>query len=138
LDDLGIVSTITWFCREYQKHYPEIHVEKNIEIKEGEVPETLKIVIFRVLQEALNNIAKYVPAGKVLVQLLYQDTKIELSVQDDGAGFDIEQVLSRKGFSGGFGLTNMKERTELSGGTFFIESTIGKGTYLRAIWSTEG
>jgi len=135
IDDLGIVSTISWFCREFEKLYAGIHIEKAVKIEEKEVPEPLKIVIFRVLQEALNNVAKYGNAEFATVSLEKKDGSVELSVQDNGTGFDVARVHSEKLLSGGFGLTNMKERTELSGGKFSVESTLGAGTLVRAIWS---
>jgi signal transduction histidine kinase len=62
------------------------------------------------------------------------DGKIELAVQDNGAGFDVEGVLFGKSAKRGFGLVSMRERSELSGGSFSIESQRGSGTTLRASW----
>ena len=137
LDDLGVMSTVSWFCREFEKLYPAIRIEKMLEIEEGEIPEFLKIVIFRVLQEALNNVAKYVQTGSAIVTLRRKDGTIELSVEDNGDGFDLDKAYVKRGLSGGFGLTNMKERTELAGGTFTIRSVKGSGTMVRAAWPTK-
>jgi len=134
LDDLGIVLTISWFCREFESLYTDIRVEKTINIEEEEVPDRFKIVIFRVLQEALNNIAKHSKAKLAHVSLRGKNGNIELLVKDEGQGFDVEEQSSEKGFSRGFGLTSMKERTELSGGAFSVESSMGKGTTIRARW----
>ena len=59
LDDLGIIAAMNWFCREYQKTYSHISVEKQIGVSEHEVPDSLKTPIFRISQEAMNNIAKH-------------------------------------------------------------------------------
>ena len=59
LDDLGILATIRWFCREFRKSYPQLRFDEQVKVEEDEILEAAKIVIFRVLQEALNNIAKY-------------------------------------------------------------------------------
>ena len=134
LDDLGIVSTISWSCREFERLYPGTKIEKQIDIEEKEVPEPLEIVIFRVLQEALNNVAKYGKADLVRVLLKETDGQIELAVEDNGQGFDVEDVRSGTSLKKGFGLTSMRERTELSGGSFAIESAQGKGTVVRASW----
>ncbi len=136
LDDLGIVLTISWFCREFENLYFDIRVEKAIHIEEEEVPDPLKIVIFRVLQEALNNVAKHSKAKLVHVSLKGTSEKIELSVKDEGQGFDLKVQQSERGSGVGFGLTNMKERTELSGGSFSVESSRGKGTTVLACWPT--
>jgi len=59
---------------------------------------------------------------------------IELSIEDNGRGFDLRETLSREGGGRGFGLTSMRERTELSGGSFSVESVKRKGTQIRASW----
>jgi PAS domain S-box-containing protein len=134
LDDLGILATLGWFCREFQKVYSSITIEKNLDIVETEVPESLKTPIYRITQEALNNVAKHSQANRVHLTLTKKDDKIELTVEDNGTGFDSEEVLSRERSRRGFGLSGMRERTELSGGVFLIESFKGKGTTLRASW----
>jgi len=134
LDDLGIISTISWFCREFEKVYSGIKIEKKVDMEEKQVPEPLKIVIFRVLQEALNNISKYGKANHVRISLKGITGKMEFIVEDNGQGFDIEHMRYVKSSKRGFGLTSMKERIELSGGAFVIESTPGVGTVVRASW----
>jgi PAS domain S-box-containing protein len=134
LDDLGIVLTISWFCREFESLYSDIRIEKAIHIEEEEVPGRFKIVIFRVLQEALHNVAKHSKAKLVRVFLRGTDGHIELLVKDEGQGFDVEGQRSEKGLSTGFGLISMKERTELSGGAFSVESSKDRGTTIRALW----
>lgn len=136
LDDLGIIATISWFCREFQGLYSGLRVEQRIDIEEKQVADSLKIVIFRLLQEALNNVAKYGKGDTVRVSLRKTEGHIELAIEDNGQGFDVEQVRSTKSLKGGFGLTSMKERTELSGGSFSIESVPGAGTLVRASWPT--
>ncbi|HID30545.1 MAG TPA: PAS domain S-box protein [Desulfobacterales bacterium] len=134
LDDLGIVTTISWFCREFETLYSVLRIEKEVGIEETDVPETLKIVIFRILQEALNNVGKHANADVVRLFLVRTDGRLELTIEDNGQGFDVKHVYSAKSADRGFGLTNMKERTELSGGTFSIESSPGRGTTVRASW----
>ena len=96
--------------------------------------EHLKIVIFRVMQEALNNIAKYSEAESATVSLANKRGTLELTLADNGKGFDLESVLAVEESGRGLGLTSMKERAELSDGSFSIESSIGKGTRIRACW----
>lgn len=136
LDDLGIIATISWFCREFQGLYSDLRIEQRIDIEEKQVADSLKIVIFRLLQEALNNVAKYGKGDTVRVSLQETEGHIELAIEDNGRGFDVDQVRSTKSLKGGFGLTSMKERTELSGGSFSIESAPGAGTLVRASWPT--
>jgi PAS domain S-box-containing protein len=134
LDDLGILATISWFCREYQATYSGIRIEKQIDIQEQEVPESLKMVIYRIMQEALNNISKHSQADLVHLALRKTDGELELSIQDNGRGFDLPEVLSVESPKRGLGLSSMRERAEQSGGSFGIESAKDKGTVLRATW----
>jgi len=134
LDDLGILSTISWFCREFQSIYSGIHIEQQIDIEEHDVPNVLKIVIYRVLQEALNNIAKHSEADLVHLTLKKTGDTIELVIKDNGHGFDLEDASAPETSRRGLGLASMKERTEYSGGTFSVESLRGTGTTVRASW----
>jgi signal transduction histidine kinase len=135
LDDLGILATISWFCREAEETYSGIRIEKRINIDENDIPDSLRIVIYRLLQEALNNMAKHSQANLVHLALERIDENIELTVMDNGAGFDIEEVLSEERPKRGLGLASMKERAELSGGSFLVESQKGVGTTVKASWS---
>ncbi len=137
LDDLGILATINWFCREFESAYPKIHIRKEIDIQEQEVPRSLKTVIYRVLQEALNNVAKHSKASVALLSLRKFKKSIQLVIRDTGQGFDLEEAYSRKGADRGLGLDRMREKTHLSGGSFRIESSRGTGTAIRATWPIE-
>ncbi len=134
LDDLGIITTIRWFCGQFRKVYEGIRIEDHLLIKEEAIPEALKIVIFRVLQEAFHNIAKYSRANVVVLSLQRKAQRIELIIRDNGVGFDLDSVSSLSEENAGLGLPSMKERTELSGGLFSIESSTGKGTTILASW----
>jgi PAS domain S-box-containing protein len=134
LDDLGLLATIRWLCRQFESTYSAIGVKQNIKIEEHEVPDSLKTVIFRILQEGLNNIAKHSRAKVVLLFLQKTEQAIKLALQDNGQGFDLSKVQSPGGTPQGLGLKSMRERAELSGGSFEVESTQGKGTTIRASW----
>jgi signal transduction histidine kinase len=134
LDDIGILATIGWFTREFQKVYTSIQIAKAIDLREEEIPDSLKVVIFRVTQEGLNNIAKHSKADHASLSLRKSNKKLELVIADNGQGFELDGVHSIESPEKGFGLSSMRERTELSGGTFSIETTIGKGTTIRASW----
>jgi PAS domain S-box-containing protein len=133
LDDLGILATIGWFCREFQEIYSTIRIDPRLDVQEDEIPEAIKIVIFRIIQEALNNAAKYSRADLVRI-MISQTDRLELMIEDNGVGFDLNAVLSREGAERGLGLIGMKERTELAGGVFSIETVEGGGTTIRASW----
>jgi len=134
LDDLGILATISWFCREFQKAHPAIHVETKIDVQEEDISNPVKTVIYRVLQEALNNISKHSKTALVTLTLQKTEGAIEIIIQDQGQGFELNAVLSQKSYEKGLGLSGMRERTHLSGGSFTIESTKGIGTTIQASW----
>ena len=137
LDDLGLLPTLSWFCRRFQTIYTEIRIEQEIAIKEEDVPPPLKTIAFRVTQEAMSNIAKHSHSNLVRLSLQKLDDRMELIVQDSGQGFNLEKARSKETTKRGLGLASMRERTELSGGSFDIESTEGKGTIIRASWPIE-
>ena len=134
LDDLGIVPTLSWFCRRFETIYSRTKVEQAVAIPEEEVPDHLKIVLFRITQEAMNNIGKHAQADSVYLGLRKVDGAIELLIKDNGNGFDPESLSSREISKKGMGLSSMRERVEFSGGSFSIESVQGKGTVIRALW----
>jgi PAS domain S-box-containing protein len=134
LDDLGLFAAIREICREFKGVYSDIQVTNNFEINEHEVPGSLKILIFRILQEALNNVAKHSGADTVTLSLKKTKRKIELTIEDNGKGFNLHEVLHSDSHERGLGLQSMRERTELFGGSIDIISKAGKGTTICADW----
>jgi len=134
LEDLGILATISWFCREFQTIYSGILIEQHVDIEENEVPDPLKTIIYRVMQEALSNIAKHSKADRVLLSLEKAGGLIKLTIADNGIGLGMAEKPFPGGSERGIGLSSMKERVELSGGTFTIEPATGGGTLIRAAW----
>lgn len=130
LDHLGLVATIGWFCREFGQLFPNTDVIKLIELEESQVPDFLKLDVFRLMQEAMNNAAKYAEADTIAVTLRVEQGGILLNVVDDGRGFDVRQVL---GSSHTFGLRGMRERAECAGGNFEVDSG-QQGTRIRVHW----
>jgi PAS domain S-box-containing protein len=137
LDDLGLLAAVRGYCREFQHCYPHIGMDLKLTLKEQGVPDALKILIYRILQEALNNAAKHSRAKNVTVDLQLRKSRLTLSVADDGRGFDPESVLSASNPSVGMGLKGMQERAQLFGGTFSLNSRHGRGTKIRVAWDVE-
>ncbi len=134
LDDLGIGPTLSWFCRRFNTTYAHIRIENEVGIEESEIPNSLKTVIYRISQEALNNVAKHSRADRVWVSLRKIDDAIELTIRDNGRGFNVGETISLGSGRTGLGLTSMRERAQLSGGSCKIESIPGKGTVVCASW----
>jgi len=133
LDGIGLLATIEWLRQECMKLYPERHIELEAGIAEEAIPENLKVNIFRIAQEALNNVAKHSKAEWVDISLSRNGGEIELVVSDDGVGMDLD-IIMQTSAARSLGLTSMRERAELTGGSFSIVSTPGKGTTIRACW----
>jgi PAS domain S-box-containing protein len=134
IDDLGLIATLRWFMRQFQSTYSNIRMDNRIGLEEEEIPESLKIVIFRITQEALNNVAKHSGAKRVHVALRKRRDSLELLIKDDGVGIESNSSVSPSNLAKGFGLSSMKERAEFSGGTFGWDSGPSAGTSIRASW----
>ena len=134
LDDLGILATINWFCREFQKVYASIRVEADINVREEIIPSALKTVMYRILQEALNNVAKHSAADLVRLSLEQKGHRIIMRIQDNGVGFDVSKAISMTPSRRGFGLASMRERAGLTGADFRITSEADQGTTIRVEW----
>jgi signal transduction histidine kinase len=104
LDDLGILATLGWFCQEYQKIYSRVCIEKEIAIQENEVSTPLKVVAYRLVQEAMNNVAKHSKADLIHLSLRRMENEIELAIKDNGMGFDLEEFFLPKGLREDWGL----------------------------------
>ena len=120
LDDFGLVPALEWQAREVSKR-TGIRVQVAAADSAGELPDALKTCIYRVVQEALHNCARHAQARSVRVVVRQEESRIVLSVEDDGRGFDARRVR-------GLGLVGMEERVRHLGGAFHVESTPGAGT----------
>jgi PAS domain S-box-containing protein len=134
LDDLGILATVGWFIRECRKTYPDIVIEAQIRILEEEVPGVLKIVIFRLLQAAMDNITRHSKANAAWISLENTAGKLELMIEDNGTGFSFEDVALEKKPGEALGIAIMQERVESSEGVFTLKTAKGQGTTIRAFW----
>ena len=137
LDELGVLATINWYSSEIQEKHPEIHIDQHIEIAEGDIPRFLKIHIYRILQEALDNIVNHSLADKILISLARKEGSINFTIKDNGTGFDIESVLSTEKKKRGFGIGSMKERSRITNGRFSLRSSEGRGTDMEISWPIE-
>jgi signal transduction histidine kinase len=135
LDDLGILPTLNWYFRELESVCPTLKVEKEFAIFESDIPDFLKVAIYRIVQEASSNTVKYANAGMVRVSLTQDGDTLKFSMEDNGDGFDISKIVPRNGSGRGLGLLSMKERANLSGGKCVMESVPGKGTRIGVSWN---
>ena len=134
LDLLGISEVVKRYCKEFQGNNGGIFVESSIDVDEGKISNDLKIAIYRIAQEALNNIVKHSQADHVKIDLRGGDEGFELVVDDNGVGFDPDSVLATASGRRNLGLIGMKERTELLGGDFNVCASPGNGARICAKW----
>ena len=127
LDDLGLGAALEWQGRQFSRlcNIPvSIEVEGDLE----GLSEDQKTCVYRVVQEALNNIAKHAEATAIRVSVASQDAKIEIEVRDNGTGFDVQSARL-----GGIGIVGMIERARELGGHANVESHPGEGTSV-SVW----
>jgi signal transduction histidine kinase len=124
LDQAGLVEALRQYVESCRRVYG-INVEMIANgLDHDRLAPELESSLYRITQEALTNVARYAHASHVSVLLNLEPDEVTMMVEDDGAGFDV-QAAQR---SGRLGLTGMKERAELRGGTLTIESAPGEGT----------
>lgn len=130
LDDLGLVPTLQRYVLTFQEE-SGISVVFQTKGTQPELKSVISLTVFRIVQEALNNVAKHAKAKNAGIHLDFQQNGLRLYIFDDGAGFDTEKLKERhEDISGGFGLVSMRERIELLDGEMIISSEPGKGTRL--------
>lgn len=124
LDDLGLVATMKRFSSEYQDR-TGITCRFNVSGEDRRVGSQLEEAIFRIIQEALNNVQKHANAKTVEVHLAVQPGKVTVRIHDDGVGFDVANP--RSGGRQQLGLIGMHERAQALGGTMALRSQPGQG-----------
>ncbi len=127
LDDLGLVTAVRWLADNNLKPVG-IKVNSRTVGRVKRLDPQLETTLFRVIQEAVSNIAKHANASNADINLHFRRGAIAVHIKDDGRGFDVEEAISSKERPRGLGLLGMKERVELVNGTLSIESRPGGGT----------
>ncbi|OGN96371.1 MAG: hypothetical protein A2Y89_00055 [Chloroflexi bacterium RBG_13_51_18] len=129
LDDLGLVAALEWIAEGLER---DQQIQASVETKNMDIqlsPET-QILLFRIAQEALNNIRKHAKATEVTILLEGQDDNIKMTITDNGQGFKTPDRIEGMVSAGRLGLMGMQERARLLNGTLQIKSAPGKGTVL--------
>ncbi|MGH8253221.1 MAG: ATP-binding protein [Steroidobacteraceae bacterium] len=132
LDDLGAASAVQWFCRDFAEIYSSFTVVTELAVNDGQVPDRLATVVYRSVQELLNNVAKHSDAKHVTVKLSLEENRLSLEVRDNGIGFAKATPDSRRH---GSGLRNLRERAQMTGGQFSIAPAPGRGTLAQLSWN---
>ncbi len=127
LDDLGLAAAIQWFA---ERHLNAAGVSVRCELGDLDVrlPAEVETALFRAVQEAIVNVARHAQAETVLIQGAVEQGSVTIEIEDDGVGFEPQQVGSTPGSLRGVGILGMRERIEILGGSMHLDSEPGGGT----------
>jgi PAS domain S-box-containing protein len=131
LDDLGLVPALRWYV-DRQAQQAGFAVRFTAAPLAKCLPPHLEIACFRIVQEALTNVVRHARAQRVSVALRQHENELQLTIRDDGVGFDAQYALACAARGESLGLLGMQERASLAGGQIEIVSTPGHGTEIRA------
>jgi len=129
LDDMGLVSAVRWYTQQFSER-TSVRAEFESLGTKRRLPTQVETVLFRIAQEALNNVGRHARATHASVKLEFGADAVTLTVADDGAGFDVSKVMGKHTERRAWGLLGVQERVELVGGKFTLEAEPGRGTPL--------
>jgi PAS domain S-box-containing protein len=129
LDEVGLLPALRRYVADFNDQY-DVRVDLQIDVAEEQVPASLELPLFRVVQEALNNVVQHAEASLAWVRLEATEDAVTLTIRDNGRGFDVT-MLSGGGRSGHLGLIQMRERIEQAGGQLTVASEPGRGTQIQ-------
>jgi signal transduction histidine kinase len=123
LERLGLIDAVEQFCTSMQAS-AGFEIDFQHYNTSERLPQRFELLVYRIVQELLNNIVKYADAKEVIIQLVKNENQFSIAIEDDGKGFDVSVIKNKDGI----GLQSMQKRIELLGGKMDIDSAIGKGT----------
>jgi two-component system sensor histidine kinase UhpB len=124
LDDLGLAAALQWYTNDFARR-TRSHVRLVAKGLDRRLSDDVEVVVYRIVQEALTNVAKHADAASVDVSVTCSQRAIEATITDDGLGFDVDAIMSSR--ERGLGLFGMQERVALVGGTLQMSSQPGRG-----------
>ncbi len=134
LDDLGLAPALEWLAQGVAER---TGISVAVQAPVGRLPSGIETVLYRVVQEALNNTARHAQAMSAAIEVWLGNGTVRAVVRDDGQGFDVETALARRG-DRGLGLIGMRERVDAVGGRLSITSAAGRGTEVIATIPVDG
>lgn len=135
LDTLGLGAALRALADDWSAQCSaEVRLDLPPDATLRPLPGEMAVNLYRVVQEALANVARHAAAQRVTLQLAYEDSRLALTIHDDGRGFVVPAAFDRLAAQGHFGLVSMQERIDLIGGRWTVESAPGQGTTVRVAW----
>jgi len=127
LDEYGLVPAVEWYA-DARLTAQGVSVKMKVEGTPRELSSYTQASIYRVIQEAINNILQHAQANQVLIQIQWLEDHLRIEIEDNGRGFDMKRAFD--GVSGHYGLLGMRERVSLLNGALYVHSAPGEGTQL--------
>lgn len=129
LNNIGLVSTLEAYCLHLRRN-DNLDVVFRVEGKEKQLSSIVSVTVYRIIQEACNNVIRHSKAKRVYIHISFLEHSLEVDIEDNGVGFDISEVENRakEDMLNGFGLSTMRERARLLSGSFSIDTKPGAGT----------
>lgn len=132
LEDLGLFASLQWLVENFSKQN-DIKMTLDMEDIDHLFSREVQVNLYRVFQESFTNISKHADASEVSVEVKKEGAHISFVVKDNGKGFELNKIMVRKLNEKGVGLMAMKERMNMMGGTFEVNSQPGKGTTIKFV-----
>jgi PAS domain S-box-containing protein len=130
LSKFGLANAIQAHLEAFQEKHPELTIQYEANLAEGLLSESVRVALYRIYQETLNNILKHARATQISIRLDKSQDEVSLEIQDNGIGFEIPRDWLELARRGHLGLVGMRERAEAIGGQLEIKSTPGEGTIM--------
>jgi signal transduction histidine kinase len=133
LDDLGLAAALANLAADWHDS-SGVEIDLNVEeLKNSRLPSAVETTVYRIAQESITNAIRHGSATKILIVGRMDDTRLSISIEDNGGGFELDERSPAPSRRRPFGLISMRERAESIGGTFNIQSSVGKGTRIEVI-----
>ena len=132
LDDFGLAPALRWYVKTHLD-LSELTVETDLEAADRRLPPEVETGLYRIAQESLSNVVKHSGATRATLRLETRPGYAVLAVEDNGVGFDREGTTADAADRYGVGMLSMRERTAALGGTFRVESAVGRGTSIYVV-----
>ncbi len=133
LENFSFEQAISETVKRHKEFYPKVEIGLKVNVSDDGIHEEIKTVLYRVIQEALNNIGKHSRADFAKIEIVESKDSIYLKVEDNGCGYDVSKIIDTDQSLQGYGIRSMKERVEMCKGAFQIKSEQGKGTGV-SVW----
>jgi PAS domain S-box-containing protein len=130
LEDLGLTKALRTLIEDFVADQPHLTWKVELPDFEGLFPPPVETTIYRLMQEALTNIGKHANPSSIMVSALQEEQQVRLTIEDDGQGFEVDEVREAPSQAQGLGLASMEERLNMVGGSFQVRSKKGEGTRL--------